>query len=109
MKTAETRTASNTVMRKSNPFFSKESDRHFFGSSERNLSPASTSHASPVQAKLNVGSPNDPFEREADSTADKVVQRLAEPLVQRKPILPPPISPYVQKKSNGPDEDKKLR
>ncbi len=109
MKTAETRTASNTVMRKSNPFFSKESDRHFFGSTERNPGRASGPTASSVQAKLNVGSPNDPFEREADSTADKVAQRLAEPAVQTKPLAPAPITPYVQKKSNGPDKDKKVK
>ena len=108
MKTAESRTASNTVMRKSNPFFSKESDGHFFGSQQRASS--SSALSSSVQAKLNVGSPNDPYEKEADSTADKVVQRLAEPAtIQTKPTLPPAISPHVQKKSNGPDENKKVK
>jgi peptidoglycan hydrolase-like protein with peptidoglycan-binding domain len=107
MKTAESRTASNTVMRKSNPFFSKESDGHFFGSQQRTSS--SPALSSSVQAKLNVGSPNDPYEKEADSTADKVVQRLAEPAVQTKPLAPVPITPYVQKKTKNAEEDKKVK
>jgi hypothetical protein len=41
------------------------------------------SFGSSVQAKLTVGAPNDSFEREADSVADRVM-RMPEPQVQRK-------------------------
>ena len=56
-----------------------------------------------------MGSPNDPYEREADSTADKVVQRLAEPGIQTKPLAPVPITPFVQKKCAGCEQEDKLQ
>ena len=65
-------------------FFNKKGPGTFFG-------PAS-SPAPFFQAKLTVGEPNDVYEKEADATADKVVQRLsagddktpAPPAVQKK-------------------------
>jgi outer membrane protein OmpA-like peptidoglycan-associated protein len=48
----------------------------FFGS--RPVSSSSFFSPSPViQAKLTMGAPGDPFEREADAIADRVVQRMA--------------------------------
>src|SRR2546421_857345 len=55
------------------PFFQKGNDGHFFGD---NSSPFFRS--SSIQAKLTVNQPNDPYEKEADAMADKVVQRLAQ-------------------------------
>ena len=44
-------------------FFSGRNDKQFF-------------HVSSIQTKLTINQPNDPYEKEADSMADKVVQRL---------------------------------
>lgn len=41
-----------------------------------------------VQAKLKVGKPNDKFENEADSVADTVVNKKADPNVQQAPAPP---------------------
>ena len=57
--------------------------------------------ARPIQPKLTVGSPGDPFEREADETAEKVM-RMAEPA----PIGPGPAG--IQRKcAECEDEEKK--
>ena len=97
MKTVESKNASGTFMRSGTPFFSKESDRHFFGSSS-------------VQAKLNIGQLNDPYEKEADSTADKVVQRLAEPAAkQNNPYSQGAFTPFVQKKCDSCEQEEKLQ
>ena len=45
--------------------------KSFFGSKDSFFKPA------PVQTKLAIGKPNDAFEKEADATADRVVQRLS--------------------------------
>ncbi|PZO37074.1 MAG: hypothetical protein DCF19_19815 [Pseudanabaena frigida] len=39
----------------------------------------------PIQAKLNIGEPNDKYEKEADDTASKVVQQINSP-TQDKPV-----------------------
>src|SRR5262245_31382644 len=64
-----------------------------------------------VQTKLRIGPPGDKYEQEADSVADKVVQRLARdgngngqplstarPGMQRKPIFESETAPEVQGK-----------
>lgn len=68
-----------------------------------------------IQPKLKIGQPGDKYEREADSVADQVVQRLAEPnqpetnastslsinqqpSLQRKPIFESEAEPDVQTK-----------
>nr|WP_068890811.1 DUF4157 domain-containing protein [Pedobacter panaciterrae] len=66
-----------------------------------------------LQTKLNVGSPDDPFEKEADVVADKVMRSSdgnfvqlkcaaceEEETIHKKP-LPTNITPFVQTKSNG--------
>ena len=53
----------------SNQLFQKETKKSFFSKSKK---PFFT--ASPVQTKLSVNQPNDPYEQEADAMADKVVQ-----------------------------------
>lgn len=77
MKTVESRNAASTIMRETTPFFSKESDQHFFGStrSEKPFFPSGKNSASSLQTKLNIGQPDDQFEKEADSVADLVVSQ----------------------------------
>ena len=59
--------------------------REPFFSRRKNQQRAFFSEAAPsVQAKLRVGKPGDPFEREADATADRVVNQTAQPGVQKK-------------------------
>src|SRR5688572_21908667 len=93
MKTAEAKTALPALQRKANkPFFGKGGDnffssesasrQNFFSNNSDNF-PAFAA-GKPVQAKLTIGKPNDHYEREADSMADKVVQRLANADVQQK-------------------------
>ena len=53
------------------PFFKKESGNSLFVKNEKPFF-----NASPIQAKLTVNQPNDPYEKEADAVADKVIQRL---------------------------------
>ena len=40
---------------------------------------ANRSQSTPIQAKLNIGEPNDKYEKEADDTASKVVQQINSP------------------------------
>jgi hypothetical protein len=54
------------------PFFQKKRSNNFFEKSNKPFF-----NASPIQAKLTVNQPNDPYEKEADAMADKVVQRLS--------------------------------
>jgi hypothetical protein len=83
MKTAEAKTASTASQQKAyKPFFGKGGDS-FMGNeaSAKGSFFSSPSYAfignSPVQAKLTIGRSNDHYEKEADSMADRVVQRLA--------------------------------
>src|SRR5579872_2007620 len=86
MNTAETKTPAAaakaaTTAKKSGPFFGKRKGGNFFPSGRKDGSffPGSTATGGVVQSKLTVGQPNDVYEKEADSMADKVVQRLSEP------------------------------
>ena len=66
-----------------------------------------------LQTKLNVGGPDDPFEKEADAVADKVMRSSSANFVQlkcaaceeeetiHKKPLSTNITPFVQTKSNG--------
>jgi hypothetical protein len=72
----------STVQTKSNgPFFRKgsQTDTARSNSAEPAFFSGSTASHAPVQAKLTVGEPNDPYEKQADAVADKVVQRAAQP------------------------------
>jgi hypothetical protein len=87
--------------KKKGGFFNKKGPGTFFGPSasptpffpgHSNESPgpepggATNAEPAAVQTKLTVGEPNDNYEKEADATADKVVQRLSagDDKVQRK-------------------------
>ena len=71
MKTAETKISTNNHG-KTSAFFQKESNNDFFNKKNNSFF-----NASPIQAKLTVNQPNDPYEKEADTMADKVVQRVS--------------------------------
>ena len=89
MKPGSTKTSSNPIQRKSagSPFFSRKGKDSFF-------SPA-------VQTKLEVGEANDSYEKEADSMADKVVQKKeASNLAQQ-------VTPIGQRKASKKEEDDK--
>lgn len=122
--------------RSQTPFFSKERQQGFFsggameGGSFFGRTPAAPP---PVQTKLKVGEPDDMYEKEADATADKVVQRLsagdgriqaktdegmvqrkcasceAEEKLQRKPIFESEAAEEeeapVQRKTTGPSDE----
>ena len=100
------------------PFFSKSEDGSFF--SKLNKSPQSFFSPATIQPKLTIGQPNDIYEKEADSMADKVVQRLSENKsdvtvkngnsLQAKPIVPVRgITPFVQTKCAGCEQEEKLQ
>lgn len=57
-----------------NSFFQKESSNDFFRKSHKPFF-----NSSQIQAKLTVNQPNDPYEKEADATADRAAQRLSSP------------------------------
>ncbi|MBN8852822.1 MAG: hypothetical protein BGO55_03605 [Sphingobacteriales bacterium 50-39] len=120
MKTAESKPATSAT-KASSPFFSKEgghalSGPAFFNSTAAESSFFSGHQGSAIQAKLSVGQPNDPYEKEADATADKVVHRLANPgsssengnLVQASPLAST-ISRFVQKKCAACEQEEKLQ
>ncbi|WP_421795235.1 eCIS core domain-containing protein [Haliscomenobacter sp.] len=74
----------------------------------------------PVQAKLTINQPGDPYEQEADRVADQVVQRLENPsgpavdTVQRMPITPLqrsaiPSHTAIQAKCTDCEQEEKLQ
>jgi hypothetical protein len=92
-------------------FFQKKNDTGFFN--EQANHPSFFGKANGVQAKLTVGQPNDKYEKEADHTADKVLQQLNAPpgnsennTVQNK-LAVPGISPLVQEKCKDCEEKDK--
>lgn len=129
MKTSEPR--STAAASKSNTgFFAKESRKDFFGVQAKEKPFFSAGNKSTgIQTKLNIGSPNDKYEKEADNVADKVVQRLSqndvpqkttqhntasthlgENSIQQKAITPVgPVSTMVQAKINAGDKEEKLQ
>ncbi len=86
MKTAENKSSTTATLQKKQeqaPFFKKEGQDGFFSQAAQNtnffFNPASSSVGqTAVQPKLKIGKPNDKYEKEADSVADSVVQRLSE-------------------------------
>jgi hypothetical protein len=122
MKSAQL-TPTATPAKKNTSFFNKESEQGFFhpmaiGSSinEQPFFSKSRNNNYGIQTKLTVGEPNDIYEKEADSMADKVVQRLAQPkvitrgdeAVQTKP-LSTSFTPFVQAKCAHCEEEDKLQ
>lgn len=88
MKAIQTKTTTpaHNQQQGSQPFFKKAGVESLMPKSEPFFSPR-------VQTKLSIGQPNDKYEQEADSMADKVVQRLATPDISKK------TEPIVQAKT----------
>ena len=72
MKTVESQ--SKSTNNHSRNHLQSDSTDLFFGA-KKNL----FFNSAAVQTKLTVGAPDDPYEKEADATADRVVQRLSQP------------------------------
>ncbi|NJM14548.1 MAG: DUF4157 domain-containing protein [Bacteroidales bacterium] len=87
----QTKAAANSHAR--NPFFSKGQGEGFFTQSA--VAEPAFFGDMPVQAKLSIGKPGDKYEQEADSVADKVVQKLSMP---ESPGMLPGQEPKVQTK-----------
>ncbi len=87
MKATENKSSTTTLQRKQEqtPFFKKEGQDGFFSTSTEKpapffkpISPFGGGAGGGIQPKLKIGQPNDKYEKEADSVADTVVQRLSE-------------------------------
>ncbi len=112
--TSETKITSTTaqLQKKANePFFNKEKQGSFFSKSNK----ATTSFFIPttIQSKLTIGQPNDIYEKEADSMADKVGQRLSDKSFTKEkknssPFFSKSIKP-IQRKCAACEEEEKLQ
>ena len=85
VKTTDTKTSARSTSKQNGQlFFSKERGAGFFSSD------IETETASPffIQNKLNIGKPDDHYEREADAMADKVVQKKADAeTIKKNPVM----------------------
>ena len=86
MKANQTKTKAADQAKKSAPFFNKEAGQSYF---------------QPVQTKLSVNQPGDPFEKEADQVADQVVQKMDKGTIGRKPIFESKNDDGVQRKAGS--------
>jgi hypothetical protein len=111
MKVAESKNTA-TVSRSNDPFFQK-GETSFFSQepAPQNFFTKKINKPSPsIQTKLTIGEPNDPYEKEADAMADKVVQRLSEPSVQMKSFSPvDTITPFIQRKCAECEKEEELK
>lgn len=97
--TKVTDTKSSTSAR---PAHGQQSQQPFFNKGGENALSHETSAekemAAPffVQRKLTIGKPDDHFEKEADSVADKVIQRMSEPTAEQAIQAKPANAPTPQ-------------
>lgn len=76
-------------------------------------------HRFPIQAKLNIGEPNDKYEKEADATASKVVQQInsspqdqsvqRQDSIEQDEIQMKPVISKIQREESMEDEDEELQ
>lgn len=101
-KAAEPATGATSTFFKKGGDASLNNDKPFF---TKSTVPAA------IQTKLTVGQPNDIYEQEADSVADKVIQRLAEPdSIQTKAFTgTPTFTPFIQSKCEACEHEEKLQ
>jgi hypothetical protein len=118
MKTAESKSSSSPA-KTGSPFFQKSEGGMIDAAWP---APAFFQKNNPipgVQAKLNIGQPDDKYEKEADATADKVVQRLSTNTVKENAagnnIQPksftatPSNTSFLQTKCDDCEQDEKLQ
>ncbi|WP_298892649.1 DUF4157 domain-containing protein [uncultured Psychroserpens sp.] len=108
MKTVETKTSStanNLIQAKRQPFFNKEGQDSFFSKQNETAQPFFNT-SSAIQTKLTIGQANDKYEVEADAMADKVVQRLNQPVTNSIANKP---SGLIQRQCSSCEEEEKLQ
>jgi|GEM_PF-6463184 hypothetical protein len=111
MKSVESKTPASQT-KPDSPFFQKRSDQRFIrpGRSDSPFFPKFSSQVSPIQTKLTVGQPNDIYEKEADATADKIVQRMSEPTAAPPPsVTPLTNASFVQEKCAHCEQEEQLQ
>jgi hypothetical protein len=94
-----------------------EAEAPFFASNSNDVvqskpffSPAiSKNHTNPIQAKLTMGAPDDQYEQEADSVADKVVQRLAQSTGSEEQNITSKGQVTIQQKCDTCDQEEDLQ
>ncbi len=90
-------------------FFSngnKVSDDSFFN---RPSSSLNMSNGGAIQTKLGIGQPNDQYEQQADSVADKVIQNLGESNTESSNAVAVSNGPSVQTKCAACEHEEKLQ
>ena len=113
MKAAEAKSVASPAKSRTS-FFSKGGNSSFFSDSPTHAAffqRKQESNAFFVQTKLNVGPANDHYEKEADTTADRVVQKMEEKRngKQESGSLGSSISPLVQKKCDSCEKEDKVQ
>ncbi len=87
MKATENKSSTTATLQakhEQTPFFKKEGQDGFFSTSTEKTAPffkptSPLGGKGAIQPKLKIGQPNDKYEKEADSVADTVVQKLSSP------------------------------
>lgn len=112
MKVAETKPIA-TPAKAQTSFFNKGAEPSFFhGSVQRLPFFKKENIESTIQTKLRVGQINDSFEKEADNTADQVLQKLSNQkstFGNQKIPIDHKISAYVQRKCESCESEKKIQ
>jgi DNA-directed RNA polymerase subunit M/transcription elongation factor TFIIS len=124
MKAPESKSSAANVQAKKEggkPFFPKDGQEDtygpekFFGGGTGFGSESFGAFSAPVvQAKLTIGAPDDPYEREADAVADKVVQKMADdnsspPNLQTKSLTKYENSGNIQRKCATCEQEEQLQ
>lgn len=89
--------SSNVNSHSSKPFFTKNGEGSFFSQSQETEQPFFSPYS--IQPKLTIGQPNDPYEQEANTMAEKVVGQIE----SSKP------NPSIQTRSNDYEQEEKLQ
>lgn len=89
--------SSNVNSHSSKPFFTKNGEGSFFSQSQETEQPFFSPYS--IQPKLTIGQPNDPYEQEANTMAEKVVGQIE----SSKP------NPSIQTRSNDCEQEEKLQ
>jgi hypothetical protein len=74
-----------------------------FGYNAANIPTVPSSNATPIQAKLTIGEPNDKYEQEADQVADQVVNQINSPQSQQS------VQGKTVQRQEMPEEEEELQ